>query len=35
VEESGLFGGGGHVDLGDRAREEGSEWGQGRPRGFG
>jgi hypothetical protein len=33
VEESGVTGGGGHVDMDDRVREEGSEWG--RARGFG
>jgi hypothetical protein len=35
MEESGLTGGGGHIDLDDRVREEGSEWGWGWARGFG
>jgi hypothetical protein len=35
VEESGLTGGGGHVDLDDRAIEGGSEWERGRAHGFG
>jgi hypothetical protein len=35
VEESALTNGGKHVDLDDRVREEGSEWGRGRARGFG
>jgi hypothetical protein len=35
VEESALTNGGKHVDLDDRVREEGSEWGWGRARGFG
>jgi hypothetical protein len=34
VEESGLTGGGGHVDLDDQVREERSEWGRYRARGF-
>jgi hypothetical protein len=34
VEESGLIGGGGHVDLDDQVREERSEWGRYRARGF-
>jgi hypothetical protein len=34
VEESGLIGGGGHVDLDDQVREERREWGRCRARGF-
>jgi hypothetical protein len=35
MEKSGLTGSVEHIDLDDRAREEGSEWGQGRVRSFG